>query len=175
MLATVTVVEIDNRFIGRRFPLFIAKPRARLLADLREAVNQVDPETGDTIDACVLVDPWGAIRVVVYPGDTTGTVARIPGLDSVRDRELFIEEAHEERHLVDNLAENLLRFMDRGGLTIEALAELASMEPHRLAAIIAKRTPAAFLDEVCNLAECLGATVEALLQTPDDQEAEGWN
>ena len=44
-----------------------------------------------------------------------------------------------------------------------------------LAAIIAKRTPAAFLDEVCNLAECLGTTVRALLQTPDDQEADGWN
>ena len=92
MLATVTVVEIDNRFTGRRFPLFIARPRAQLLADLREAVNQVDPETGDTIDACVLVDPWGAIRVVIYSGDATGTVARIPGLDTARQREFFIED-----------------------------------------------------------------------------------
>ncbi len=61
MLATATVVEIDNRFTRQRFKLLIGKPRGRLLRDLREAVNQVDPETGDTIDACVLVDPWGAM------------------------------------------------------------------------------------------------------------------
>ena len=129
MLALATVVEIDNRSTRQRFKLLIAKPRARLLADLREAL---DPETGggvvsddgEAIDACVLVDAWGAIRVVIHPGETTGTVARLPGLDtagldSEEQRELFIEAAHEDRHIVGNLAENLLRFMERGDLTIE--------------------------------------------------------
>ena len=180
MFATATVVEIDNRFTRQRFKLLIRKPRGRLLRELREAVAQADAETGDTalldglpLDACVLVDPWGAIRVVIYPGETTGTAARLPGVES--ELELLLEEARQDRRLVELLAENLPRFMDRGGFTIEALAELAGIDSERLAAILAKRIPAAFADEVCSLAECLGTTVEALICPAANQGEEKWN
>ena len=84
-------------------------------------------------------------------------------------------EAADELRLVDVLAENLRRLMDRDGITADFLAQLAGIGPDRLAEILDKRTPAALLDEVCNLAECLGTTVEALICRPTDQGAGGWN
>ena len=84
-------------------------------------------------------------------------------------------EAAEERHLVDNLAENLRRLMDRENITLETLAELAGIDPDRLAEILDKQTPAAYIDEVCNLAESFDTTAEALIRGPVDQGAEGWN
>ena len=137
-----------------------------------------------------MVDSRGAIRVVVYPseypGETTGTAKRADELDAeVRAKGPYTwigtwftkVEAAEERHLVDVLAQNLRRLMDRKGITPDVLAQLAGIDPERLAEILEKRTPAAYLDEVCNLAECLGTTADALLFLfrPKDYKAGGWN
>jgi hypothetical protein len=180
MFATATVVEIDNRLTRQRFKLLIGKPRGRLLADLREAIAQAEQETllegPDAIEACVLVDSWGAIRVVIYPAETTGTAATVDRFDNERTAQPFtILEAADERHLVDVLADNLRRLMEREGITPDILAGRAGICPERLAEILDKRAPAAFLDEICNLAECLGTTTDALISRPSDQGADGWN
>ena len=184
--------------------LIPVKAHVRVTAANRLSFNKPrDASHRDPVDACVFVDRWGAIRVVIYPAETTGTAATVDGLDSEttataekvdKAKVTWFEmeeppkawaslqvgltraEADEERHLVDVLAENLRRLMDRKGITPDILAQLAGIDPDRLAEILDKKTPAVFLDEVCNLAEGLGTTADGLfLFRPKDHGAEGWN
>ncbi len=85
MLATATILEIDNRFIGQRWKIILPIPRALVLHRLRKCLTETDPESGELVfidrdpmgcapyDAHVSIDPWGGICLVIYPAGDTGT------------------------------------------------------------------------------------------------------
>ncbi len=185
MLALATVVEIDNRYTRQRFTVILPMPRPRLIARLKKYLTAVDPETGervstnndpfgvDPLEGCLFIDPRGPIRLVIYATGETDTAATRGELDNGRMMEPnpAALEASEEGHIIDNLAENLRRLMDAESITLDTLAGLTDMRPERLAEILNKQGPGALLDEVCNLAECLGTTTEALMRRRKDQRA----
>jgi hypothetical protein len=187
MLATATVVEIDNRVIHKRWKLIIPLAQRLVLHRLRKSLLEVDPETGNLVfidrdaigseplDACVCLNRFGQIRVIVYATGDIGPVEPLSELDSIRagkSSPKFSDRATEE--LRATLAANVRRLMDQIGITLEDLAERCGICPSDLASILENVVDAS-IDEVCNLAECLGTTCDALLRRPTDERAEGWN
>jgi hypothetical protein len=178
MFALCTIIEIDNRIVHKQCRMIIPISERMIVHRLRKCLTEVDPETGalvfidrdplatEPINAYVRIDPWGRIQVVIYATETTRTATTLDRRDNDRIGDL---EAVDDRHLVDVLAENLRRLMDREGITADALAQLAGIEPRRLAEILDKRHPAAMMDEVCNLAESLGTTADSLIRRSNDQ------
>jgi hypothetical protein len=80
MLSASTVVLIDNRIIGRRYPLIVAKPRGRLLGALQSCLTKLDPKTHDRVfldhdpDGTAILEVFAVlgpgdeeIRIVIYP------------------------------------------------------------------------------------------------------------
>ena len=80
----------------------------------------------------------------------------------------------DERHAVDNLAENLHRLMDAESITLCTLAGLANIDARRGWPKVSTSKPRGLLDEVCNLAECLGTTPEALIGRAQRSKAGEW-
>jgi plasmid maintenance system antidote protein VapI len=189
MYATATVVEIDNRLTRQRSKIIIPIPNGRLLHRLREQLLAVDPQTGESVlldrdpeclspvEAFVSLDPWGRIRVVVYPTGAAESVQRGYELVNGRAGEACpaanMAENFEAHHLSENLADNLRFLIEQRGISVEDLAAVVDIVPTVLKDILAK-TIGASLGEISNLAKFFGTTCEALLRRRRDEGAGEW-
>ena len=200
MFATATVVEIDNRVTRNRFKLIIPIPQPRLLYRLRKCLTDVDQATGQLTfidfdplgrsdeDAYVRIDPWGRIRLLIYPTGNTpsapaairdqdlpgDTAERLSAFDGDSPEESDSELPRESGRLNSNVVANLRLRIDRQRATLEEITESTGIPEFRLAEIL-NGEASADVDEVCRLAEFFGTTAEALLAPPRDERAQGWN
>jgi len=192
MFANATVVEIDNRLSGQREKVIVPERREKLIPALYAVfVENESADESAPFEAFLQVDPDRRIRIIVHAANPAAKIiAMIDSLDPDEreeacehvqgrldelDRATLLSEARDERRLVEVLAENIRRIMEREGIGLDALAERAGMGAKRLTDILLCKAPSAFLDEVCNLAESLGTTADALTRRCKDEGAQGWN
>jgi hypothetical protein len=190
MHALATVVEIDNRLIGKRFKTVIPIPHPILLHRLRRALLETNPDTGRLtwidedpydrapVNAYVCLNRWGAIRIVIWAADSAapadslaGLPLPLPGDERGGECDLAAELDPGLMRKLKNLAENVRRRMGRAGLTLERLAAEAGVCVGVLAAVIDGTIDNPCLTVVCALAEYFGTTMEALMAPPEEERA----